>query len=97
MLVEVTERALAHTRKKEALLIGGVAANKRLIEMLDIMCKERKNKFYFVPIEFSGDNSYMIAYLGYLEYLAGIRDDPKKLEFNPNWRIDQLETSWIKK
>ncbi|MEK6907150.1 MAG: tRNA (adenosine(37)-N6)-threonylcarbamoyltransferase complex transferase subunit TsaD, partial [Nanoarchaeota archaeon] len=41
MLTEVTERAMAHVNKKEALLIGGVAANKRLIEMLNIMCKER--------------------------------------------------------
>lgn len=96
MLVEVTERALAHTQKKEALLIGGVAANKRLIEMLEIMCSERDNKFYFVPIEYAGDNSYMIAYLGLIVYEAGIRDDIKTLDFNPNWRIDQLETPWIK-
>ncbi len=37
MLIEVTERALAHTEKKETLLIGGVAANKRFVEMLGIM------------------------------------------------------------
>jgi len=35
MLTEVAERALAHTEKNELLLIGGVAANGRLIEMLD--------------------------------------------------------------
>src|SRR3989344_2744327 len=46
MLVEVTERALAYCDKKEVLLVGGVAANKRLIEMLDIMCKERNAKNY---------------------------------------------------
>ena len=96
MLVEVTERALAHTQKKEALLIGGVAANKRLIEMLEIMCKERNNKFYFVPVEYAGDNSYMIGYLGILSYKAGLKDDINTLDFNPNWRIDQLETPWIK-
>jgi len=96
MLVEVTERALAHTQKKEVLLIGGVAANKRLIQMLEIMCKERNNKFYFVPIDYAGDNSYMIGYLGFLSYKAGLKDNPKTLEFNPNWRIDQLETPWIK-
>ena len=36
MLTEVTERALAHTGKDEVLLTGGVAANSRLQEMLDI-------------------------------------------------------------
>ncbi len=41
MLVEVTERALAHTGKNEVLVVGGVAANKRFAEMLDIMCRER--------------------------------------------------------
>jgi len=33
MLVEASERALAHTGKKELLLGGGVACNKRLQEM----------------------------------------------------------------
>lgn len=40
MLAEVTERAVAHTDKEEVLLVGGVAANKRLQEMLSIMAKE---------------------------------------------------------
>jgi len=38
MLVEVSERALAHAEKKEVLLVGGVGANSRLREMLKIMC-----------------------------------------------------------
>jgi len=93
MLTEVTERALAHTNKNEVLLIGGVAANKRLIEMLTIMCKERKAKFYTVPLEYAGDNATMIAYLGYLqsknkEYFK------KDLDINPNWRIDQIEINF---
>jgi len=41
MLVEVAERALAHTGKKELLLGGGVACNSRLQEMCRIMCEER--------------------------------------------------------
>ncbi len=40
MLTEVTERAMAHINKSELLLTGGVAANKRLHEMLEIMCNE---------------------------------------------------------
>ena len=35
MLIEVTERALAHTGKNEVLLVGGVAANKRFSEMIN--------------------------------------------------------------
>jgi len=37
MLVEVSERALAHAEKMEVLLVGGVGANSRLREMLNIM------------------------------------------------------------
>ena len=95
MLVEVTERALAHCDKNEVLLIGGVAANQRLCEMLDKMCKERKAKFYAVPIKYSGDHAAMIAWQGILEYKAGRKPD-KNLDINPVWRIDQVKTIWIK-
>ncbi|MDD1674520.1 MAG: bifunctional N(6)-L-threonylcarbamoyladenine synthase/serine/threonine protein kinase, partial [Methanomicrobiales archaeon] len=46
MCVEVTERALAHAGKSEVLLVGGVGANKRLQEMLRIMCEERGAAFH---------------------------------------------------
>nr|MBE5724932.1 putative tRNA N6-adenosine threonylcarbamoyltransferase [Cucujiformia] len=41
MLVEVTERALAHCSAKEVLIVGGVGCNLRLQEMMKIMCEER--------------------------------------------------------
>ncbi len=93
MLTEVTERALAHTGKKEAVIIGGVAANKRLSEMLNIMCKERNAKFYSVPINYSGDNSVMIAYQGILEYQSGNRT--KTPEIYPYERTDSININWI--
>ncbi len=92
MLTEVTERALAHTNKNEALLIGGVAANKRLIEMLSIMCEERNAKFYFVPLKYSGDNGAQIAWQGILEYKTGNKKE--KLDIKPRWRIDQVKVDW---
>lgn len=45
MLIETAERALAHTGKKELLLGGGVACNKKLQDMCKIMCSERINPF----------------------------------------------------
>ena len=92
MLTEVAERAMAHTDKKELLLIGGVAANKRLIEMLKIMCKERKAKFYVVPIEYAGDQGVMVGWEGILEYKRNKKYyDNLRIEdvdINSNWRID---------
>ena len=94
MLVEVTERAVAHTGKKEVLLTGGVAANKRLTEMLDTMCKERGAVFRAVPMEYAGDCGAMIAWAGILAYKSGERTE----NFDPvsRWRTDEVEIKWIK-
>nr|MBE5724936.1 putative tRNA N6-adenosine threonylcarbamoyltransferase [Cucujiformia] len=41
MLVETTERAMAHVGSTEVLIVGGVGCNLRLQEMMRIMCEER--------------------------------------------------------
>lgn len=98
MLAEVTERAMAHCEKKEAILIGGVAANKRFCEMLNVMCKDRGAKFYPVELKYCGDNGVMIAWQGIIEYKAlKIHPPVKDLDINPVWRIDEIDTFWIKK
>ncbi len=94
MLVEVTERAVAHTGKSEVLLTGGVAANKRLQEMLEIMCKERGAKFFTVPRDLSGDNGAMISWTGILAYLSGEKP-AKKAETNSRWRTDEVDVKWL--
>lgn len=94
MLAEVAERALAHTDKKELLLIGGVAANKRLKEMLDLMCKARGVKFFAVPIEYSGDQGVMIAWQGILQFNAGKTVEPKNANIRPYERIDDVKIFW---
>ncbi len=95
MLLEVTERALAFCDKKEVLLIGGVAANKRFSEMLAVMCKERGAKAYAVPLKYAADNAVMIGWVGILEYLHGRgADNIDKIDIKSGWRIDQLEAGW---
>lgn len=96
MLAEVTERALAHTGKNEVLLTGGVAANKRLTDMLDIMCKERGASFYVCPMQYAGDCGANIAWAGLLQYLAEKSSAPtEKADFKRNWRTDDVEVNWI--
>jgi len=92
MLTEVTERALAHTGKNECLLTGGVAANKRLQEMLEIMCRERGAKFHVVPRELSGDNAAMIAWTGILMKNAGMHTSNEIL---PRQRTDDVDVKWL--
>lgn len=68
MLCEATERALFLTRKKGLVVCGGVAQNRRLQEMLKLMCREDNVKFGVAPDEYNRDNGAMIAYAGLLLY-----------------------------
>jgi len=95
MLVEVTERALAHTGKSEALIAGGVGANARLQAMLDAMCKDRGAKFYAPPRRFFGDNGAMIAYTGLLQLEYGQALDIANSAVNPNYRTDDVVIPWL--
>ena len=85
MLAEAAERAMAHADKKELLLVGGVGANSRFGEMLDVMCKEREARFYKVPAELAKDNGAMIAWEGYIR-----RKESGDIGIKPHWRIDEV-------
>ena len=95
MLAEITERALAHCDKKEVLLIGGVAANKRFCEMLDKMCKARKAKFYATPLKYCGDQAAQIGWLGILSYPYVKQEKLSHIDIDPYLRVDQIETPWF--
>jgi len=97
MLVEVTERALAHAKKREVLLVGGVAANQRLREMLSIMTKEHYAEFFMPPMEYCGDNGAMIAWMGQLMYKNGARQDIRDTHVIQRYRTDQVPVPWMKK
>jgi len=96
MLTEVCERALAHTDKREVLLVGGVAANKRMQEMIKIMCEERGTKMFVVPFEYAGDCGINIAWNGLIAYNYGISTNIEKSKINQKWRTDEVDIPWIK-
>ena len=94
MLTEVTERALAHTGKQEVLLTGGVAANKRLQQMIKYISKEHKARFEVVPLRYAGDNGAMIAWAGILRYKSdGAHKIPETI-IKPKERMDQISIPW---
>jgi len=97
MLVEVTERALAHTKKQEVMLCGGVAANSRLREMIKIMSDEHYAEFYMPPVKYCGDNGAMIAWMGQLMYKHGSRQEIKDTTVIQKYRTDQVDVPWMKK
>ncbi|MEM3622372.1 MAG: KEOPS complex N(6)-L-threonylcarbamoyladenine synthase Kae1 [Candidatus Bathyarchaeia archaeon] len=96
MVTEVTERALAHTEKKEVLLTGGVAANKRLQSMVKAIAEEHYAKFRVVPSEFAVDNGAMIAWTGVLAYKSGLVTPIEKSFVKLRWRLDEVEVPWVK-
>ncbi|MEM4246212.1 MAG: KEOPS complex N(6)-L-threonylcarbamoyladenine synthase Kae1 [Candidatus Bathyarchaeia archaeon] len=94
MLTEAAERCLAHIEKRELLLTGGVAANKRLQAMMKVIAKEHDARFEVVEKRFSADCGAQIAWTGTLAYSAGetVRIDESSVR--PRWRLDMVEIPW---
>lgn len=96
MVTEVTERALAHTGKKELLLTGGVAANRRLQSMIKAVADEHNVKFNAVQTQFAIDNGAMVAWTGALAYRHGVTTPVEKSFVKLRWRVDEVEVPWMK-
>ena len=77
MLVEITERAMAHCGSKEVLLVGGVGCNVRLQEMMQIMTSQRGGSVCAMDDRYCIDNGAMIAYAGVLEYLHSYKGEQR--------------------
>jgi universal protein Kae1 len=96
MVTEVTERALAHTEKREVLLTGGVAANRRLQAMIAVIAEEHNALFNTVPKEFATDNGGMIAWTGVLAYTHGVVTPLEESYAKLRWRVEKADVPWMK-
>lgn len=94
MVVEVTERALAFTGKKEVMVVGGVAANRRLSQMMALMVKRHAARFNIMPLEYSGDCGAQIAWTGYLEAKSGMGVPVAEAAVRQAWRLDSVDIPW---
>ena len=94
MLIEVSERAIAHCEKKELVLGGGVACNTRLKEMAQLMCKSRGVKCIIPENQFLVDNAAMIAVLGIKMFNSGNKISVKNSEIRPYERTDDIHVNW---
>jgi N6-L-threonylcarbamoyladenine synthase len=94
MLTEATERALAHTERKEVLLTGGVAANERLQNMIRSISQDHGAEAYIVPKEYSGDSGAQIAWTGILAFQSGVQVDVERSFVKPKWRLDEVRIPW---
>lgn len=94
MLVETTERAMAHCGSQEVLICGGVGCNLRLQEMMNTMCEERGAKLYATDESFCIDNGAMIAQAGYLMYNSGITTPLQDTWVTQRYRTDDVLVTW---
>ncbi|MGH1522217.1 MAG: KEOPS complex N(6)-L-threonylcarbamoyladenine synthase Kae1, partial [Nitrosopumilus sp.] len=88
MICETVERALSFTGKKELMIVGGVAANKRLSAMLNDVCKRHGCNFFIVPIQYAGDCGSQICWTGLLESKVKSGSSLKNTFVRQSWRLD---------
>lgn len=97
MLVEITERAMAHCNKKDVLIVGGVGCNLRLQEMMRIMCGERGGRLFATDDRYCVDNGAMIAYTGLLAFQKGEETPLEKSTCTQRFRTDDVWATWRNK
>ncbi|MEM1675336.1 MAG: KEOPS complex N(6)-L-threonylcarbamoyladenine synthase Kae1, partial [Desulfurococcaceae archaeon] len=96
MVTEVLERALILSNKEEILVVGGVAANRVLMDKIEHMAKQHNSKVSGTPLEYSGDNGAMIAYTGLLLLQNNISVEPERAFIKQRWRLDEVELPWLR-
>ncbi|XP_071174869.1 probable tRNA N6-adenosine threonylcarbamoyltransferase [Mytilus edulis] len=94
MLIEITERAMAHCGSQEVLIVGGVGCNKRLQEMMEIMAKERGAKLFATDERFCIDNGAMIAQAGWEMFKSGQITPFEETFCTQRYRTDEVEVTW---
>lgn len=94
MLVEITERAMAHVGSKQVLIVGGVGSNERLQEMMGIMARDRGGSVYATDERFCIDNGIMIAQAGMLAYGTGFRTPLSESTCTQRFRTDEVFVKW---
>lgn len=95
MLSEAVERALSFTGKKEMMIVGGVAANRRLAQMLEMVCERQESRFFACPIKYAGDNGVQIAWTALMDYKKTKKAVKISDSFvTQSWRLDTVDIAW---
>ncbi|KAK3899090.1 glycoprotease family-domain-containing protein [Staphylotrichum tortipilum] len=96
MLVEITERAMAHVGSNQVLIVGGVGCNERLQKMMELMATDRGGSVYATDERFCIDNGIMIAHAGLLAYETGFRTPIEESTCTQRFRTDEVLVKWRK-
>lgn len=94
MLVEITERAMAHCQRNSVLIVGGVGCNERLQEMMGEMVRERGGRVCAMDQRYCIDNGTMIAQAGVLSYLYNGATRLADTVCSQRYRTDEMPIVW---
>eukprot|EP00727_Mastigamoeba_balamuthi_P014414 m51a1_g9598 putative o-sialoglyco protein endopeptidase (336) ;mRNA; f:1041892-1043298 len=94
MLVETTERAMAHCGQKEVLIVGGVGCNVHLQDMMRQMVAERGGTLYSTDDRYCIDNGAMIAWTGLLLLQRGHTTPLDQATCTQRYRTDEVLVDW---
>lgn len=94
MLIEISERAMAHCGSDEILIVGGVGCNKRLQDMMGVMAEERNATLYATDMRFCIDNGAMIAQAGWEMFRRGVVSPIEDTWCTQRYRTDEVEVVW---
>jgi N6-L-threonylcarbamoyladenine synthase len=94
MLVEITERAMAHVGANQVLIVGGVGCNERLQNMMGLMASEREGSVYATDERFCIDNGIMIAQAGLLAWRMGFKTGLEESTTTQRFRTDEPLINW---
>ena len=94
MMGETVERALSFTGKRELMVVGGVAANKRLSAMLTDVCRRHSAKFFVVPLHYAGDCGSQICWTGLLESNVKSGAAMSETFVTQSWRLDSVRVDY---
>ncbi len=94
MLVEITERAMAHVGSNQVLIVGGVGCNERVQEMMGTMANDRGGSVYATDERFCIDNGIMIAHAGLLAYRTGFETTLDDSTCTQRFRTDDVFVQW---
>ncbi|PRP78160.1 hypothetical protein PROFUN_11290 [Planoprotostelium fungivorum] len=88
MLIETTERAMAHCGQNEVLIVGGVGCNVHLQE-------ERGGKLFATDDRYCIDNGAMIAWGGLVMFTSGVKEVPlSETTCTQRYRTDEVLVQW---
>ena len=94
MLVEITERAMAHVGSSQVLIVGGVGCNERLQGMMGLMARDRGGSVFATDERFCIDNGIMIAHAGLLAYKTGQITAFEDSTCTQRYRTDEVLVRW---